>query len=365
MRVAVLMGGSSEERGVSLASGCQVAAALRSVGHHVTAIDSATGAVSLEQERRILESGIGEGEEALPLRPPGSALGTARSADPVRGLPDAQVIASEPALRQADAVFPALHGGAGEDGTIQTLLQAAGVPYAGSGPVGCALAMDKDLTKRLLRDEGIATPDWIVGATGPTAAPFESGDPVRPMDRPADAAIAEKLGLPLIVKPVSGGSSMRLTLAKSVEEVARAAAVAVGGGDAVMYEAYVEGREYTVGVLEDEALPVIEIEPRNELFDFDCKYVEGMARETVPAPISDALAADLQSGALAVHRLLRLKHFSRVDFMVDSDGAIWCLEANALPGLTRNSLVPKAARAAGIDFAEFCERVCRLTQATA
>lgn len=376
MRVAVLMGGSSEERGVSLASGCQVAAALRSAGHHVTAIDSATGAISLEQERRILESGIGQAEEALPLRPPGSALGTGRNADPVRGLPDAQVIASEPALRQADAVFPALHGGAGEDGTIQTLLQAAGVPYAGSGPVGCALAMDKDLTKRLLRDEGIATPDWIVGTTGPSAAPFvgttgpsaapfESGDPVRPRGRSADAAIAEKLGLPLIVKPMSGGSSMRLTLARSIEEVARAAVVAVGGGDAVMYEAYVEGREYTVGVLEDEALPVIEIEPRNELFDFDCKYVEGMARETVPAPISDALAADLQSGALAVHRLLRLKHFSRVDFMVDADGAIWCLEANALPGLTRNSLVPKAARAAGIDFAEFCERVCRLTQATA
>lgn len=362
MHIAVLMGGSSEERGVSLASGCQVAAALRSVGHHVTAIDSATGAVSLEQERRILESGIGEAEDALPLRPPGSSPGTARSAD---GLPDAQVIASEPALRQANAVFPALHGGAGEDGTIQTLLQAAGVPYAGSGPVGCALAMDKDLTKRLLRDEGIATPDWIVGATEPPAAPSESGGPARRRSRPADATIAEKLGLPLIVKPVSGGSSMRLTLAKSVEEVARAAAVAVGGGDAVMYEAYVEGREYTVGVLEDEALPVIEIEPRNELFDFDCKYVEGMARETVPAPISDALAADLQSGALAVHRLLRLKHFSRVDFMVDADGAIWCLEANALPGLTRNSLVPKAARAAGIDFAEFCERVCRLTQATA
>lgn len=342
MRVAVLMGGSSEERGVSLASGCEVAAALRSAGHHVTAIDSATGAISPEQERRILASGIGRdfhapaGPDTQP-RPGGGTV-----------LPDAKVIGSEPALKEADAVFLALHGGAGEDGTIQTLLQAAGAPYAGSGPVGCALAMDKDLTKRLLRDEGIATPDWVVGAV-----PESTG-------QPSASSVVDRLGLPLIVKPVSGGSSMRLTLAKSVEEVAAAAAVAGGGGDAVMYEAYVKGREYTVGVLEDEALPVIEIEPRNELFDFDCKYVEGMARETVPAPIPETQAAALQSAALVVHRLLRLEHFSRTDFMVDADGTIWCLEANALPGLTRNSLVPKAARAAAIDFASFCERVCLL-----
>ena len=351
MRVTVLMGGSSEERGVSLASGCEVAAALRSAGHHVTAIDSATGTISPEQERRILASGIGQAEEAASAPAGGGAL-AGSGTPPLHGdgaeLPDAKVISSEPALKEADAVFLALHGGAGEDGTIQTLLQAAGAPYAGSGPVGCALAMDKDLTKRLLRDEGIATPDWVVGA-----APESTGEP-------SASAVVDRLGLPLIVKPVSGGSSMRLTLAKSVEEVAEAAEVAGGGGDAVMYEAYVKGREYTVGVLEDEALPVIEIEPRNELFDFDCKYVEGMARETVPAPIPAAQAAALQSAALVVHRLLRLEHFSRTDFMVDADGTIWCLEANALPGLTRNSLVPKAARAAAIDFASFCERVCLL-----
>ena len=348
LRVAVLMGGGSEERGVSLASGCQVAAALRSAGHHVAAIDSAAGPISREQERRILASGIGRAEEAAPL---GLGGDDGDGTGEVGVLPDARVIASEPALKEADVVFLALHGGAGEDGTIQTLLEAAGIPYAGSGPVGCALAMDKDLSKRLLRDDGIATPDWIVGGMGKPGPPGE---------QPAAEAVVERLGLPLIVKPVSGGSSVRLTLAKSVEEVAAAAAKAAGGGDAVMYEAYVDGREYTVGVLEGEALPVIEIEPRNELFDFDCKYVEGMARETVPAPISDALSARLQSLALAVHRLLRLEHFSRADFMVDADGGVWCLEANALPGLTRNSLVPKAAHAAGIDFPEFCERICRL-----
>ena len=329
--VAVLMGGSSEERGVSLASGCEVAAALRSAGHRVRTIDSAGGVVTAGLERRILGSGIGRIEVPVP---------PARAANV---LPDAEVIAREPALHQADVVFLALHGGAGEDGTIQSLLEVSGVPYAGSGPVGCALAMDKDLTKRLLRDANIPTPLWIAGR-----APGET--------------VAERLGLPVIVKPVSGGSSVRLTLARSAGEVDEATGVAAGGGDAVIYEAYVKGREFTVGILDDEALPVVEIEPARELFDFDCKYDAGMAVETAPALIPGELACQLKSAALKVHRLLRMEHFSRVDFMVDDAGDAWCLEANALPGMTGNSLLPKAATAAGIEFPELCERICRLGQ---
>lgn len=344
MRVAVLMGGSSEERGVSLASGCQVAAALRSAGHHVDGIDSAKGLMSRATERRILESGIARTEADAPPR----------SAD---GAADARVVASEPALRQADVVFLALHGGAGEDGTLQTLLETAGVPYAGSGPVGCALSMDKDLTKRLLRDAGIPTPDWaVVRPAGELGDEEADGN----ADRAGELSSAARLGLPLVVKPVSGGSSVRLTLVRSEAETARAVADAAGAGDSVMCEAYVKGREFTVAVLDREALPVVEIEPVRELFDFDCKYEDGMARETAPAPIPPELTAELQSAALRVHRLLRLRHFSRVDFMVDRDGTAWCLEANALPGLTRNSLVPKAAAAAGIEFPELCERICRL-----
>lgn len=345
LRVAVLMGGSSEERGVSLASGCQVAAALRSAGHEVVSIDSAAGPISEEQERSIMASAISRSDEAEPPADTGAKGG--------RVLPDARVIASEPALRQVDVVFLALHGGAGEDGTIQTLLEVAGIPYAGSRPVGCALAMDKDLTKRLLRDAGIPTPEWIIAG--------EQDGILAPVASAAESA-ASQLGFPLIVKPVSGGSSVRLALAKSPDEVIAAGTDAAGGGDVVMYEAYVRGKEFTVGILDGEALPVVEIEPTRELFDFDCKYDEGMARETAPARIPDELAAKLQSMAIAVHRLLRLEHFSRVDFMVDDEGTIWCLEANALPGLTRNSLVPKAAAAAGIGFPELCERICRLGQ---
>jgi len=329
MRIAVLMGGSSEERGVSLASGCEVASALRSLGHHVDSIDSAVGPLSTEREKRIRNADIGHAD--LPAAEPIS---------PNR-LPDADVIAREESLTGADVVFLALHGGAGEDGTIQTLLEVRGIAYAGSGPVGCALAMNKDLTKRLLRDGGIATPDWIVGRT-------------------AGHEVADRLGLPVIAKPLAGGSSVRLVLAQSVAEADAATDVASGGGDAVMYERYVEGREFTVGILDGTALPVVEIEPTRELFDFDCKYLQGMAIETAPARISHDLAHALQSSALRVHRLLGLRHFSRVDYMVDGAGQPWCLEANALPGLTGNSLLPKGARAAGLAFPALCERICRL-----
>ena len=293
----------------------------------MTSIDAAVGVMAPALERRILESGIGRA--GVPGPPPG----------PPNVLPERAVIASEPALAEVDVVFLALHGGAGEDGTIQRLLEVSGIPYAGSGPVACALAMDKDLTKRLLRDAGVATPDWIAGAA-------------------AAGEVVERLGLPVIVKPMSGGSSVRLTLARSADEVEAATVEAGGGGDVVMYEAYVEGREFTVGILGEEALPVVEIEPVGELFDFDSKYEPGMAVETAPARIPDELAGALQAEALRVHRLLRMEHFSRVDFMMDADGGVWCLEANALPGLTGNSLFPKAARAAGLVFAELCERIC-------
>jgi len=302
---------------------------LRGAGHAVTGIDSAAGPLSRALERRIREAGIGRAD--VP-EPPAGAPNT---------LPDAAVIASEPALAEADVVFLALHGGAGEDGTIQTLLEVSGIPYAGSGPVACALAMNKDLTKRLLRDAGVPTPDWIAGA--------EAGD-----------VVAGRLGLPVIVKPVSGGSSVRLTLARTAAEVDEATAVAAGGGDTVMYEAYVSGGEFTVGILDGAPLPVVEIQPVRELFDFDCKYEAGMALEIAPARIGPGLTGTLQRRALEVHRLLGMEHFSRVDFMVDGDGKAWCLEANALPGLTGNSLLPKAARAAGIEFPQLCERICRL-----
>lgn len=326
MKVAVLMGGTSDERPVSLVSGAEVAAALRGRGHEVVAVDPASGVLSRERELQLRESGVAR--EAPPSAGPGDR-------DPLLLLDEA-LRACAP-----DVVFPALHGGAGEDGTIQSLLDLIGVPYAGSGHTGCALAMDKDLTKRLLRDAGVPTPEWITGHAPPER-------------------VAGELGLPLIVKPPRGGSTLGLTLVRRAAEIPAAEERALAYGGQVMFERYVRGRELTVGILGGEALPPGEIVPENEIFDYECKYQPGMAREIFPAPIPDDVAAELRRRALAVHRVLRLDGFSRVDFILDSAGTPWCLEANALPGLTPASLLPRAGRAAGLAFGELCERIAGL-----
>ena len=172
----------------------------------------------------------------------------------------------------------------------------------------------------------------------------------------------ERLGLPVIVKPMSGGSSVRLTLARSVREVDAATGVAGGGGDVVMYEAYVDGREFTVGIVDEEALPVVEIEPVGELFDFDCKYEPGMAVETAPARIPDEVADVLKLEALKVHRLLRMEHFSRVDFMVDADGGVWCLRGQCAAGADREQPAPEGGGRGRARIPELCERICLLGQ---
>jgi D-alanine-D-alanine ligase len=246
-----------------------------------------------------------------------------------------------PEVVGTDLVFPALHGGSGEDGTLQALLDLTGLPYAGSGRLGCTLAMDKEVSKRLLRAAGIPTPDWIVGPVS--------------LDR-----VEAELGLPVIVKPPSGGSTLGLTLAHDRAELAAAVDESRRFEDRVLFERYVRGRELTVGIIGNEALPVGEIVPAHELFDYTCKYQPGLAEEIFPARIPPAVAAHTQALALQVHETLFLRDFSRVDFILDDQNVPWCLEANALPGLTRFSLLPKAGEAAGIPFAELCERIVRV-----
>jgi D-alanine-D-alanine ligase len=214
----------------------------------------------------------------------------------------------------------------------------------GSGRVGAVLSMDKDITKRLLRDAGILTPDWRTAMSGSARA----------------EDIAGKLGLPVIVKPPSGGSTVGLTLAHDLEELKAAVIEAERYEERVLFECFIPGREFTVGIVGDEALPVGEIIPEHEIFDYECKYQPGMAQEIFPADLPPATAARLQSLALQVHRLLRLSDFSRIDFILDDRGVPWCLEANALPGLTANSLLPKAALAAGLSFPVLCERIAML-----
>lgn len=327
MKVTVLTGGASAERDVSLASGVQVARALREAGHRVQTVDTASGLLDGAQETRLLEHGVAPspaaGEEAPPGIPP--------------------ELTRWPEIREADVVFPALHGGAGEDGTVQALLEQAGIRYAGSGHLGCALSMDKEISKRLFRDAGIPTAPW-------TMIPAGDGDARARVDR---------LGLPLVVKPNAGGSTLGLTVVRESGRLGDAVDTARRYGSAVMAEAFVEGREITVGVVGDEPLPVGEIVPEHEIFDYECKYQPGKAEEIFPAQIPGPAAERARELALGVHRLLRLSGFSRVDFILDADGESWCLEANALPGMTSTSLLPQAAAAAGMSFPDLCDRIVR------
>jgi D-alanine-D-alanine ligase len=334
MKIAVLMGGVSEEREVSLASGAQVARALREAGHHVFAVDTSRGVLTSGEEEALLGAGIEKPETR------------ALSRDLLR-TGDTAALTRDPRVAGTDVVFPALHGGSGEDGTIQTLLELAGMAFVGSDRVACALAMDKDLSKRLMRDAGIPTPSWV---TVRGKAEGESR-----LDE-----VVEALGFPVIVKPPSGGSTLGLTLAHDEEELTEGLELALEFEERVLFEAYVPGRELTVGVLGGEALPVGEIIPEHELFDYECKYRPGMAREIFPADLAGSTATAVQELALSAHRALGMRDFSRVDFILDGNAVPWCLEVNALPGLTANSLLPKAALAAGISFPVLCHRLAEM-----
>jgi D-alanine-D-alanine ligase len=325
----VLTGGTSAERDVALASGLQIAAGLRSLRHQVDVVDLASGYVPPEQEAALLPAGVGR--EPPPLE---------RLRELERGLLSAG-LGEVPAIRDADVVFIALHGGVGEDGTLQAVLDVIGVPYTGSGRLASALAMDKDLAKRVVRDHGLAVPPWVM-------SPATADD------------VTRAVGFPCVVKPSKQGSSVGLTLVKSAAALAGAVALAARYDDEVMIERFVPGPELTVGLLGEVPLPVIEIRPQHELFDYECKYQSGMTDEICPAPVDAALAAAVQDAARRAHRALKLSGYSRVDFRVGDDGAIFFLEANTAPGMTANSLIPKAARAAGMSFPSFVEAVCRL-----
>jgi D-alanine-D-alanine ligase len=329
MKVVVLTGGTSSERDVALASGLQVARALRERRHTVSVVDLASGFVAPEHEAALLPSGVGR--EPPPL---------ARLRALERGMLGSG-LGEIPAVREADVLFLGLHGGRGEDGTVQSVLDLFGIPYTGSGRLASALAMDKDLSKRVIRDHGIASAAWLM-------APVTA------------AQVKAAVGFPCIVKPSKQGSSVGMSLVSRGPDLAKALKVAARYDDEVMVEQYIDGREFTVGVLGEAALPVVEIRPKHRLFDYACKYTPGLAEELAPAPIDRELAATLQDTALRVHRALKLGGYSRIDFRADVAGEIFFLEANTLPGLTANSLIPKAARAAGIGFPALCEAICRL-----
>jgi D-alanine-D-alanine ligase len=325
MRVTVLTGGTSSERDVAIASAVQVVAALRSRGHRVAVVDTARGYVP-EAEEPLLSATVGR-------TPPAIAELVALE----RGLL-LSGLASLPVVRDAEVLFLALHGGRGEDGTLQAVLDVVGVPYTGSGALASGLAMNKDIAKRLFRAAGIATADWLM--------------------TPVSEAEAGALGWPLVVKPCKEGSTVGLTVVKDQADFATAVELAGRYDREVMVEAFIPGRELTVGILDGEPLAVGEIIPQHEIFDYECKYTPGMSQEIFPAELPDDVTRECRRLGLAAHRALKLGGYSRVDFRLTPAGELVCLEVNALPGMTATSLLPQSAAAVGISFAELCERVC-------
>jgi D-alanine-D-alanine ligase len=328
MRVTVLTGGTSAERDVALASAVQVIRALRSRGHEVAVVDTARGYIPESDETALLSGVVGTEP------PPISQLQALERGLLLSGL------ANLAAVRDADVLFLALHGGRGEDGTIQTLLEMVGVPYTGSGRLGSAMAMDKDISKRLFEAAGVPTAAWVMA---PVAR-----------DR-----VEQEFGWPVVVKPSKQGSTVGLTVVKGSSQYEPAVALARQYDDEVMIEQFVPGRELTIGVLEGRPLAVGEIIPRHEIFDYECKYTPGMSQEIFPADLPDSITEECRRLGLLAHEALKLGGYSRIDFRLTPEGELFCLEVNTLPGMTATSLLPQSARAVGIEFPDLCEQICR------
>ena len=321
MKVAVLMGGLSAEREISLRTGQGVARALRALGHETTSVDAADGA----------------------LLPPDAEEAGARPAGVVERLPRrAQIgVVDVPAVREADVVYVALHGTFGEDGRVQALLELAGKRYTGSGVLASALAMDKDMSKRILADAGVPTPRWTVRRAGQT---------------PDGSDLEACGGLPVVVKPSEEGSSVAITIVERVADLVPAFEEAALHGGVVLIEEYVPGRELTVAVIGDQALPVVEIRPKQGFYDYENKYTPGRTDYFCPADLPAALAALVRDLGLRSALALGCTGVSRADFRLSPQGEAYCLEVNTIPGMTPTSLVPMAARAVGMSYEDVVAR---------
>ncbi len=338
MKIVVLCGGLSMERNVSITSSALICSALRRMGHRAVMVDMFYGLEDVD----------------TPLD---------RLFDELPPIPEARVAEEEPDLeavkasrkwkspsmvgqgvfelcRLADVVFLGLHGACGEDGRIQAALDLMGVPYTGSGYLGSAIAMDKDLTKRLASAAGVRTPEWRIAR----------------FDRQSVDEIANETALPCVVKPVDSGSSIGVSIAHTRDELVAALEENLKLGRVIL-EQYVHGREIQVGVLLDKNLPSIEIRPKHGFYDYKNKYQAGAAVEICPAPVDPEIEAQLGRTALKVHRLLGLKTYSRTDFILTESGEICFLEINTLPGMTPTSLMPQEAAAVGIDYEKLCQTI--------
>jgi len=337
MKIAVLMGGTSPEREISIRTGSGVSKALHALGHEVVLLDTGTGKMLQGNELQIaLGNPAGPAALAPTAIPPGAMTGLQPL---VHGL-----------SRDIELVFVALHGGDGENGTLQALLDLARVPYTGSGVLASAVAMDKAFSKRIFVHEGVPTPDW--------AERWAPEDPAQPWNPELDDEEIERLGgFPVIVKPNDQGSTVGITVAHSHPELGKALHLARRYGRLALIERFIPGRELTVSVLDDRALPVVEIIPEGGFYDYDHKYTAGASRYECPAQLPHEATERLLALGLRACRALRTRGVARVDFRLDDEMTPFCLEVNTVPGMTEMSLVPKAAAAAGLSYADLVRAI--------
>jgi len=342
MKIVVLAGGLSPERDVSLSSGSLIANALIETGHRVMLLDLYKG-IDLSGDPDALFTDVGSAHRyhyTVPGVEPDLAQLKAE-ADMGDVLIGKNVL---DICRRADLVFIALHGDIGENGKLQAVFDVYGVRYTGTGYAGSLLAMDKDLSKQIMKNHGIPTPEWMLFHC-------ETDDP---------AQVEAQIGFPCIVKPCNGGSSIGVSIVEDRAGLDLAIQAAKKYEGAVVVETLIAGREFSVGILDGAALPVIEIIPNEGFFDYVNKYQAGRTQEICPADLPDERSAQMQAIAVQVHQALRLEDYARIDFMLDAENNIFCLEANTLPGMTPTSLLPQEALVSGISYNELCNKIAEM-----
>lgn len=335
MKIIVLAGGLSPERDVSLSSGALIANALIAKGYDVMLLDLYLGISNAQIEPVYVNRQSAKTFSYLvPAQEPD--LATIKLSVNNRGSLIGDGVID--LCKQADVVFLALHGSIGENGQLQALLDIHGIKYTGTDYVASLLAMDKDLSKRLMLSNNVLTPKW------------------KYLDLYKDINL-DDTSFPCVVKPANCGSSVGVSIVETPAQLKRALNLAKKYDNFALIEEKIVGREFSVGVLNGKALPVIEIKPRLGFYDYKNKYQKGLTKEICPAKISDEICALLQNNALRVHDILRLGFYSRIDFLLDQDNQAYCLEANTLPGMTPTSLLPQEALASGISYDDLCEKI--------
>lgn len=339
MNIAVLAGGYSPERDVSLTSGSLIANALIDEGHNVCLADVYLGIDGTDDAKSLFN------KEKKPIHKVTHSVPDLDALKASSGNGDALIGKGIIDLcRAADVVFMALHGAMGENGQLQATLDSYGIKYTGSGYVGSLLAMDKDISKKMFIGAGVNTPEWM----------YISAKQVD-IDE-----IEQRIGYPCVVKPCCCGSSVGISIPENRAELENALKEAEKYEDSILVEKKISGREFTVGILDGEVLPAVEIIPTEGFYDYKNKYQAGKTVELCPAPIDDDLMAILAEQTRLAFDALRLSGYSRFDYIVDKDGKPWCLEANTLPGMTPTSLLPQMAAAVGISYGKLCCKIVDL-----